>query len=200
MRSTGAGVLALLLVGCGSVKVPSETLYRLPAPRVVATGETLDSVLRVERLSLAANIAGDRLAVAEGPVRLQRYELHRWAGPLDGLVSDALVLGFVRSGGFREVKVARDPGGDDLVLSGTVLEFHEVREPGGSVGQLALDLRLVDRRTGRALFRAEFAQRVPAGAGGPEAAAQALSAGLGAIVAEVLDAVRAQGIAAQPGR
>jgi ABC-type uncharacterized transport system auxiliary subunit len=202
VRAALGTVIALLaacaLAGCGSVTVPHETLYRLPLPRPPRAAEPLASVLRIERLSLAANVAGDRLAVADGPVALQRYELHRWAGPLDGLVLDALVIGFVRSGGFVEVKAPRDPGGDDLVLSGTILDFHEVREAAGAVGLVALDLRLVDRRSQRELFRSEFAQRVPAGAGGPEAAARALSQGLGAIVAEVVEQTRAQGVAARP--
>lgn len=190
--------LALLLAGCGSVEVPIETFYRLPPPRPPRSPEPLPAVLRVDRLRLAANLAGDQLLVADGPVRLHRYEMHRWAGPVDELVLDALLLGFARSGGFAEIKGPGDAGAEDLLLSGTIVDFLQVRQGDAMVGRVTLDLRLVEADSGREVFRAEFSQTVPATDPGPEAAAVALSEGLGEVVAEVLQRAHAAGVAARP--
>ena len=197
-RSSLAVTLVALFAACGSVEVPQPMFYRLPAPRPTTADYPIPAVLRVDRLHLATNLSGDQLVVADGPVRVQRYELHRWAGPIDGLVLDALVTGFARSRGFREVKAPGDVGDDDFVLSGTILDFHEERVADGAVGRVTLDLRLFDRRSGDELFRDEFTQTVDAGRGGPDLAARALSEGLGRVVGDVLARAHAAGVAATP--
>jgi len=191
--------LVLLSAACGSVEVPVETFYRLPAPRPPQSSAPLPAVLRIDRLHLAANLAGDQLLVADGPVRMHRYQLHRWAGPVDELVSDALLLGLARSHGFTEVKGPGDGGAEDLLLSGTIVDFLQERRADATVvGRVTLELRLTDARSGREVFRAEFSETVPTTDSGPEAAAVALSAGLGRIVAAVLRRTHAAGVAARP--
>src|SRR5690606_6427104 len=168
-------LLSAALAACGSAELPQERWYRLQPPAPQAEVEGHAGVVRVGDLRLAGHLGGDRLLVALSPVRVAAYELHRWAGPLEQLLADALVSGLRRTGCFTRVKTGIDPGGEDLLLTGRVLDFQQAPDAdGGWCGLVTLDFELVDR-DGMPLLQGEVQARTPLEAQGPEALVAALS-------------------------
>jgi uncharacterized lipoprotein YmbA len=179
-------VPVLLLAGaCSSVTLPAEQTYRLMLPPPAGGERPLGGVLRVGEIALGADLAGDRLMVAESGVRVTAYRYHRWAGPLERLVADAVVTGLARAHCFRQVKAEASRGGEDYLLTGRVLEFHQA--PVGAVwhGLATLDLQLSDL-DGRLLFQREFQASTPLAGEGPDALAEALSRSVGSIVDQIV--------------
>ena len=186
--------VATVLAACGSVKLPEEHFYRLDVPRQAGTAaapsvEMRPLVVRVQRLQLGADLAGDRLMVGAGAVRLQPYVFHRWAGSLDSLVTDAFVTAFARSGAFGAVKGPDDAGGEDVTVSGRILDFHQVQENGAPAALVTLDL--VVARGEQPVWRSELRRLEPAQGSEPEAVVRALSAGLAHVLHDAVERCRA---------
>lgn len=188
MRASAAVCLALL-AGCGSVDAPEEHWYRIEVPRPAPRAARQGGVLRVAGLELAPSLAGDRLQVAEGAVALRPFLLHHWAGPLDQMLTQGLVLGLARAELFAEVKGPAAPGGEDYVLSGHVLDCHAVRGPDGLAARITLRLQLKDGAAShqpRVLCEAELTRTVAAEVAAPEPLVRALGWGFHELVEEWL--------------
>lgn len=202
-----AAALCFAAAACGSVKLPEEHFYRLaypdPEPQCEAPAAG-GLVLRIERLGVATHLSGDRLMVGEGPVVVHPYRFHRWAGPVEGMVEDALVTALARSGDFARVKGAADGGDEDLVLTGRVLELQQQVEGERWSARVALELTLLDRARGTVLFHGELRRDEPVERHDPAAVVAGLSRGLAGIVDDVLARTRAAGaatdLAARPSR
>lgn len=195
----------LLLAACGSVEVPPVHYYRLALSQPSAGSLPSAGVLRVADLRLHNNLSGDALMVADGPVRLQPWDLHRWIAPLDRMVTDALVLGLSRTRIFELVKGSGDPGGEDLWLQGRILDFQQRVMEEGSRAEVGLELWLTEGLGGRQLFRRELHADVPCPEENPEKVVAALSRALGHVQEQLLGAMAEAGVfvtgaAAKPGR
>ncbi len=197
-----AVVMAIGLQGCGSVPAPELRFYRLDWPRPAGGELPRLGVLRVLDLRASAHLQGDALVLADGPVALHRSEGHRWAAPVERLVTEALIQGLGRSRMFAAVKDQGSAGGEDLLLDGRVLAFEPVRDDAGVRGRVALEVWI--EQPGRAPLRREFQADVPCGDPTPAAAVTALSAALAAILDQLVGELRqcAPGamIDAAPGR
>jgi ABC-type uncharacterized transport system auxiliary subunit len=190
----------LLLASCGSVTVPGESIWRLSPPVVEPSLLSDPLVLRVDRLPALAALPDDRLVVAPGPNRLFTRELDRWSCPLPDLVHDALLTGLVRSRAFAQVKGPAEPGHEDLVLAGRILDFHEVVDGDRSFGRATLDLRVTRSSDGRLLWQKELTRSVATAHGGAEGTVVALSSALSGIVQDLLQGCRDGGVLAAPAR
>jgi ABC-type uncharacterized transport system auxiliary subunit len=189
--------LVVFAAGCGAVAVPEERSYRLPLPAVVEPAGARDPrVVRVEPVRLAAHLSSDHLMVADGPVLLRPYPLERWSGPLDGMVSDLVVACLRRTAAFAEVKAAAEAGAEDLILAGTLLDFHHDRGSGSAVVRIAVRLRSAADH--RLLLADEVSAAVPTPDGDPAGAVLALAEAAGRVVAELARACSAA--AAAPPR
>ncbi len=187
MTKIPASLLLMILGGCGAVVVPPERSYRLPAPDAVALAATRDPrVLRVDTLRLAPHLSPDHLMVADGPVLLRPYPLERWAGPLDGMVSELVVACLRRAAAFADVKTNADAGSEDLQLSGTLVDFHHDRSRGEVVARVLVRLR--DARDGRLILDDEFAVRAAAPEAEPAGVVQALGAAAVALASDLAQA------------
>jgi len=187
-------LVLLLSASCSTVELPSERFYRLayPTPDELPAGRA--GVLRIDRLELATHLRGDRIMVAEGPVSVRPYQYHRWAGPLEAMVEDVLVTGLERSRAFAEVKGPGARGGEQLVLSGRVLELQQQVEGGQWRARVLLDLQLVERSSGQVVFRDEFGSDVPVMNRHPESVVAGLSEGLARVVTSVVARAREAGV------
>ena len=208
-------ICSLILASCGSVVIPEEHYYRLALPEL-PVGTSVDTpvgmpggsveVLRVEGFELASTLRGDRLLVAESPVQLRAYEFHRWISSLDRLVRDVVTAVLTRSNAFREVKGPTDGPGETLLLSGRILDFHQVADRGAWAGKVRFHLRLAtgfDTGEPRVLFQQEFTATVPMQGPSPAAAVVALSAATGRVIAGFLGRCRDVGVfsgVAKPGK
>lgn len=185
-------LVPLLCLGCGAVEVPRTQFYRLQMPTPVGGELPRAGVLRVLDLQLANNLAGDCLLVADGPVRVQSLELHRWVAPLDRMVTDALVQELFRTQVFARVLGSGDAGSEQLTVGGRILDFHQQRDGGANKARVALQLWLL--QGDQQLLQQEFTAAAPLDTAAPEAAVKALSAAL----ATVLDQFVAAALATEP--
>ena len=174
MRARTVLVL-FLLASCSGVAIPEENFYRLDLPQVRGVKSRSPDVLRVEGFELASSLSSDRVLVSENQVQLRAYEFHRWINPLDRLVKDYILVGLTRAKAFAEVKGPEDGPGETLLLSGRILDFHQVAIAGGWSGKVTLALRLEVASDRRVLFQEEFSRSVPMGDSTPSAAVIALS-------------------------
>lgn len=191
-RACSAIAAAVLFAACGSVPVPPEQYYRLEPPPLSAPDPQRGGVLRVHDLALQTALDSDCLQRLDG-VRLQPRASSRWVAPLDRLVTDALVLGLSRARVCELVKAAADPGDETWTLRGRIVDFVEVAGGAGGDGDRArVTLELWLQADDRVLFHDEFAHEEAVAPGGDAATVQALSRGLGRVVADVVARMRAQ--------
>lgn len=183
-RSSGLALTFLAMLGaCGAVEVPEDFTYRLPAPEPQRVAGASAGTLRVAELDVVAELAGDRLLIADEGTRLRAYRHHHWAGPLERMVADAIVTGLVRSRRFAEVKSPSSSGLEELVLVGRVLDFHQVRAEDGWRARATFELRL-SREDGTLVFQDELRADTPMSVSDPDTLARALGTSVGTIVDE----------------
>lgn len=184
------GVLLFAALGvlgaCGAVVLPREHYYRIVPPQGLVESGVAGGVLRLEGLELNTSLTSDRILVASSPVELHAYEFHRWVSPLDRMVEDTLFTALVRSRAFKEVKGPAACPGEDLLLSGRILDFHQVHQGGRSFAKVNLALRLYDRKQEKTLIQDEFRALVPLLGNDPAAVAQGLSKGLAKVTRDLL--------------
>lgn len=188
MKRLLAAIAAAAVAACGSVEVPRERYWRLDLPAAGPGPGPAALVLRVLDLQLGQALSGDCLLVADGPVRVRPQEFDRWVAPLDRLVTDAMVLGLSRTRLFSLVKDGSDSGGEDLSLSGRIVDFAEVAGTDGPAVRVAFDLALL--HGDRPVFQDEFGATVRIGQSGAVAAVPALSAAMGQVVVQVAERIR----------
>lgn len=174
------------LVACGAVPVPEEFTYRLPVPRAREYAVTVAGVLRVADVDVVSELAGDRLVVADEGARLRAWRHHRWAGPLERVVEDAMVTGLARSRRFLEVKSPSSAGLEDLVLTGRVIDFHQIAAPESWRARATIEVRL-SRADGQLVFQDEFCAETPLAANDPDGLARALGTSMNAIVDALIE-------------
>ncbi len=121
-------LLGVTLASCGSVEIREPNFYPLSAPSLASPFSPTGRILRIEDFSLAPHLVGDEIRVKTKEGRIERYPYERWAAPLGGLVSDALLRSFQESGMFDAVVDAIDPTPSDWVLTGRVFHFEEGEE------------------------------------------------------------------------
>lgn len=181
-----APLLALLLfTACRAVEIPEESLYRLEPPAPAGGERLAGGVLRIGSFALAGSLSGDALMVGRSRVALQPFQYHRWVAPLDRMVADAVTVGFVRSRCFDLVKSEEDPGTEDLVLHGRVLDFHQEVTAEEWLGVVRMMVWLEDRE-GRCVFQREVHQWARAPERDPEGGVVALSQAVAAVVDEII--------------
>jgi len=137
-------------------------------------------------LQLANNLAGDCLLVADGPVRVQTLELHRWVAPLDRMVTDAVVQELTRTQIFARVLGSGDAGSEQLTVGGRILDFHQQRDGAASKARVSLQLWLL--QGDRQLLQQELHADAPLTTAAPEAAVQALSTALATVLDQFVTA------------
>jgi ABC-type uncharacterized transport system auxiliary subunit len=187
-RGSGVGVLAGVLAwlgGCGGVAVREPERYRIAVPPVPVAGVTGLGALRVADVEVVAELAGDHMQVADGPVRVMAYRGHRFAGSLDRLCADALVTGLRRSGAFAQVHSALAPGTADVELRARVLDFHQAPVDGGWGGLVTLDVQVFDLER-RLLLATELTAATPLADPSPAALAVALSRSLEQVLVDLV--------------
>lgn len=200
-----AGIILVLVLfaSCGSVAIPEENFYRLDLPQVRGVKTRSPDVLRVEGFELASTLSTDRILVAENRVRLRAYEFHRWINSLDLLVKDCVLVGLTRAQAFAEVKGPADGPGETLLLSGRILDFHQVAIAGSWSGKVTLSLRLEVASGHRLLFQEEFSCSVPMAGSTPSAAVLALSQAMSRVLEHFLSRCSEVGVFegfAKPGK
>lgn len=175
-------LLGAFLGACMSTREPAESRFFTPSPPKMAgsPGRVIAQALAVRDFRVASHLNGDRIAARTAAQEIEYYVQHRWAGPLDRLVSEEIR---------RELRnyftnVSEEVGGlpGELTLSGSVEAFEEEDEASAWFARAAIDLTLRDSLTGEVLWRGYLESRKPARLRHPQAVAAALGEALGEIV------------------
>jgi uncharacterized lipoprotein YmbA len=186
---------ASLWTGCAAPTVPNDVYYRLDGgaverqvARVAAPATATDARIElwVEPFTVALPLQGDRLLAAVGPVRIEPYAHHRWVVPLDQLLDESARqmltgLGFQVPGRHER----RPPGDESLLLSGHVLEFHEVDTASQWSARARLQAQVRRVADGSLLWADDLTAEVVAARRHPDAVVVALSQAWRQIMAQV---------------
>ena len=183
---------ALLLAACGSVEIPRENWWRLSLPQPAGGQLPQAGVRRVADLQLGNALSGDFLVVANGPVQVIPRDLDHWIAPLDRLVTDAVVLGLSRTRMFALVKVAGDPGSQDMTLNGRIVEFAECHDGDRATGRCVVAFWI--EQDGQVVLREELSAEVAMGKPGAAAAVDALSQALQEVLEELVGRMQQAGL------
>lgn len=162
---TIAGVMAVLLAGCGSIGGPrTEVTVYSPATAVTVdpSWPKVDWSLAIGVQAANAMLDSPRIAVRPTANELQTYKGARWADNAPDLLQTALVEAFEDSG--RVPSVMRVGGGSsrgDYGLFVEVRQFETVYEGGTPAAVIEVQARLVKLRGGGLVASQRFRQAVP---------------------------------------
>ncbi|MCW5807283.1 MAG: membrane integrity-associated transporter subunit PqiC [Deltaproteobacteria bacterium] len=172
--------LLLLVAACGG-RLPETRFYQLAAPHPHAPRAGGDLVIALEPLETAPGYDDDRIVYRTTPYRLDYYHYHRWSASPGVMASAVLEEALEHSG--QVAAVVRDPSERTPVLvRGRVLAIEELDESQKRwLGRLALELTVVDARTGTLLASERFDETEPLPTRDPEGLARALSIAMGRI-------------------
>ena len=162
-RAAVAAIAALLLWGCATA--PVDRYYSLdlsPAPRAV---EREALVLKVRTFEAAEICQQTRIVRRPGPNEVTYYDTHRWAAPLEQLVTEGVIQVLRAQGPYEQVLPITAPTPADRYLDGEILAFEERLEPSGPVAVVRLRFRLTEAKEGDLLAEEEVARECPASGG-----------------------------------
>lgn len=196
MRQVWAvALVGLALSGClGPREYVESANYALrPDPQVEAATPT-DLVLGVRPLDRAEPIKDD-IAFRETDFRLQYYATARWAESPRDVVTRVLKDALVASGRFADVGDARDIR-PDLLLTGELREFEEVRTEEGRFAVVTARLEVRNVRENAPIWAETLSSRVPVEGEG----VGTLAAAMNRAVAEIAEHAVAGIVAADPDK
>ena len=144
-------IIAGLLAGCGSGKVPPTRFYKLDIPPAPApAGPSVPVSLRIEPFRSTSLLRQDRIVYRPSPVEVGYYEYHRWAEPPNDSVTRALADQLIKRRAFQSIKISNGGEKADYVLRGTIDQLQEVDYKGAVRAQVSISAVLEDpaqRRT-----------------------------------------------------
>jgi len=122
----------LLIVHCGCASAPKINYYTLamePSGRVQT-----EHNLVVERFRTTEALGRNQILIYKSPTEIEYYAADQWAGGVGELVQQKLSEEF---GPYVE-------GRNNLIVSGTVLAFEQVDQPGGTAARIKLQVVVRD--------------------------------------------------------
>lgn len=162
---TTAGLLSLLLAGCGSIGGP-KTEVKVYSPATAVTADAswpkADWSLSVGVSAANAMLDSPRIVVRPSANVVQTYKGARWADNAPDLLQTAVIEAFEDSG--RVGSVTRFGGGSvrgDYGLWLEVRQFESVYEGGAPQAVVEVQARLVKLHGGGLVATRRFRQAVP---------------------------------------
>ncbi len=146
-----AAVIICSLVSCSFGGKPAVMIdqYALEYPPPSARGlGTIDTVIRLERFSVAQVFNHIKMVYRQKPTQYNDYAYHRWRANPGDLVGDSLLRDLRAAGLFRSVFSWRDVEDTPFVLKGSVGEFYESDEKDGRKAILSVYIVMMDTTSG----------------------------------------------------
>jgi ABC-type uncharacterized transport system auxiliary subunit len=146
-------VVLAMSVGCG---IPKTHYYIVESPHVRSNGGvTISKAIMVERFRANRVLQEDRILYRENENEVNYYEYERWTSPPVDLVTNYFVHHLKDSAAYSNVSSTRDIEKADYRLRGRLRRFEEADRGKQVSAEVALEVELVDSRTGQNLWRAE---------------------------------------------
>jgi ABC-type uncharacterized transport system auxiliary subunit len=145
MRVFLVSVVVGLLCGCGSVRGPATTYYKLDIPPTpTPAGPSAPVPLRIEPFRATSLLRQDRIVYRPSPVEVGFYEYHRWAEPPNDTVTKALADQLMSRRVFQSVEISDGEEKPDYVLRGIIDLLQEVDYKGAVKVQVSISAELED--------------------------------------------------------
>lgn len=191
MRRLAVLAVALALVGCGGVTaIPENTYYRLPQPAAVAgLSDPISARPIVVDAFLADGLQNQQAMLyaldAQG-TQLRSYHYQLWAEPPGRMLQRRLIHTLREAGAAGMVVDRLPPGVAQMRIRGLLTHFERLREDGGSVASVAMQLRVeVPDRADPWLLR-EYRAEVAAGSSTMDGYISAMGRAVDSIYAEFI--------------
>ncbi|MBZ5535879.1 MAG: ABC-type transport auxiliary lipoprotein family protein [Acidobacteriia bacterium] len=141
-------------VGCGGL--PKTHYYIVESPHVHSSGEAVISkVIMVDRFRANRVLQEDRILYRQNENEVNYYEYERWTSPPVDLVTNYFLHHLKDSAAYANVSSTRDIEKADYKLRGRLRRFEEADRGKQVSAEVALEVELVDARTGQGLWRGE---------------------------------------------
>lgn len=177
------GVLLISACAMGDKAVIPVRQYVLEyAPPAFPDQKPVKTAIRLESLSIARNYSGTAMVYRDKPYRYGEDAYNVWRVRPSEMISDLLLRDLRNSGVFSGVFSARDGESAPYDLGGTIEEFYELDEAGGSKAVIGMNVILIENRSGdapaRTLFQKSYRAVRPMEGQSAESLARAASSAL----------------------
>jgi ABC-type uncharacterized transport system auxiliary subunit len=155
-----ASAAAVFASGCA--KARPLRYYTLSIPPVAEKErQPIPVTLVVGRLNAPHLLRDDRVVYGMSEVELGIDEYHRWAEPPTQMIERLLVERLRRSGQYRSVQRVSSTARGDYILRGHLSALNEVDDPAGIKARFALQLELLNTKSGSVVWHDAYSQDEP---------------------------------------
>lgn len=187
------GVFAIALIGlaCATPGYTPITRYFIDANVDVAKAQPSDKTLGVRALD-AERPYKQKIVYRDAGFVLGNHEMIEWAELPRDVVTRALIDALVATGRFKDVGDAVNLAAPDLILTGELRKFDEVRTTDPWTAQCEVRLELREAQGPQALWAGTLSARVPLERNETAALAPAMSRAVAEIVKKAAEQIAAQ--------
>ncbi len=187
----GCGVLLFSACALGDKTVIPVRQYALEyAPPAFGDQKPVPASIRLESLSIARNYNGTAMVYRKKAYLYGDDAYNVWRVRPSEMVSDLLLRDLRNAGLFRGVFSSYDGETAPYVLGGTIEEFYELEEAGGSKAIIGMNVVLIENRNGKAprrtLFQKSYRALRSMDEQSPEALARAASFAMESISRQII--------------
>jgi ABC-type uncharacterized transport system auxiliary subunit len=153
----------LLVIAAGCAKARPLRYYTISVPAIPPQpgAEQVPVTIVVGRLNAPHVLRDDRVVYGMSEVELGVDEYHRWAEPPTEMMERLLVERLRRSGQYRSVQRISSTARGDYILRGHLAALNEMDDPAGINARFALQLELLDTKTGSVVWNDSYSQDEP---------------------------------------
>jgi ABC-type uncharacterized transport system auxiliary subunit len=152
-----------LVMAAGCAKARPLRYYTLSVPPISAQpgAQQIPVIIVVGRLNAPHLLSDDRVVYGMSDVELGVDEYHRWAEPPTEMIQRLLIERLRRSGQYRSVQRISSTSRGDYILRGHLAALNEMDDPTGIKARFALQLELLDTKSGSVVWSDSYSQDEP---------------------------------------
>jgi uncharacterized lipoprotein YmbA len=142
------------VTGCaGRIQYPSYYVLNVPAPvSAHVQSKPIPGSAAIREFSAAGFLKTGAIAYRPSPEQMDFYDYHRWAQDPRDAVTGAMLREIRARGLFQSVARFDGRGSPGCLVTGTIDHLEEVDEKENVTVEVGVSARLIDLRTGEALW------------------------------------------------
>lgn len=188
----GIILLALVLSACSSpAPAPQDHFYRLPAAESRNNSSPAAEILRVDPFKVSGLIRERSIVYvdSEDSVELERYHYHLWHES-PGYMLQRHLANYLRRSGFAGTVTTDQSLSADMVVTGDLHQFMQIRGAGGGQVVVSVELRLQPADSSRPMIQKLYTEYEPIDGKGMSAVIAAFGRALNRIYDEFASSSR----------
>ncbi len=179
--------LAVATAGCLGARSYTPTMDYVVEPAVdVSVADATTKTLGVRPLTPARPYTKPAMHYREEGQVLGRYDYDEWAELPGVVVTRALMSALVATGRFADVGPAIDVAAPDLILTGQLLRFDEVRTSAPAVALCEIRIEVRNTKDRSVVWADTVSASAPLEEEGPSALAKAMSKAVGQAISRAV--------------